>query len=457
MANKRRIILYELNEVSWELLDGFCRRFPGSTLATVLPASEQIESISPEARLSPWITWPTVHRGVPDTVHGSRHQGQPTDAVDAAHPPVWRALADHGVSVGVFGSLHSYPAPVGAENYAFYVPDVFADSPECIPDWVTPFQALNLEMTRESGRNVSTSLPVLDGVKVLLGARRLGLRLSTLIGTGLQLATERVRPWRKTRRRSVQGMWAADVFLRLLASERPQFATFFTNHVASSLHRYWAAAFPDQYASNEYDDAWIARYHGEIDFTLRLADDILERLVRFTDRNPDYQIWIVSSMGQAATVARPIHTQLLVIDLPQFMAAMGVPPGKWVARSSMVPDWSVIVDAAVEKPFVDTLATVRVDGQPIEYGAVGNGFVSFSFGQADLEDASVGLEVNGAPQDLAEAGLANVAIDDEAGSAHHIPNGVWAIYDPQDSTAKSARPQQPTTDIMPRILANFGI
>lgn len=370
----RKIVLFELNEVSWELLDRYCASHAGSTLARVLPQCEQIVTVASDAVLSPWITWPTVHRGVSDAVHGIRHLGQPTTVADAESPPVWQTLAGNGVRTGVFGSLHSYPVPADPANYAFYVPDVFADSPECIPSWVTPFQALNLDMTRESGRNVARSLPLLAGIKVLLGAQRLGLRLSTLVSTAAQLITERLRPWRRTRRRSIQGMWAADVFLRLLTRERPGFATFFTNHVGSSLHRYWAAAFPADYASSEYDDAWVARYGGEIAFALGLADRILSRLVRFADANPEYQIWIVSSMGQAATVAKPIHTQLLVHDLTRFMARLGVPAGQWTSRPSMVPDWSVTVSTAYAAPFADALASVRIQGMPLDYDVVGDDF-----------------------------------------------------------------------------------
>lgn len=63
-------------------------------------------------------------------------------------------------------------------------------------------------------------------------------------GLGWQVVSERVRQARNVRRRTYQSVLAFDIFMKQLESTRPGFATFFTNHVASSMHRYWAAAFP---------------------------------------------------------------------------------------------------------------------------------------------------------------------------------------------------------------------
>ena len=43
-------------------------------------------------------------------------------------------------------------------------------------------------------------------------------------------------------RRTYQAGLAFDIFINFLQSTKPAFATFFTNHVASSMHRFWAAA-----------------------------------------------------------------------------------------------------------------------------------------------------------------------------------------------------------------------
>src|SRR5438105_2704915 len=118
----KKVILFELNEVPHRIVNQFCRWRPSSCLARLLPRMRKYqtyaEDISP---LSPWITWPTVHRGVHDEKHGIMNFGQDLREVDREFPPLWQLLARHGVRVGVCGSLHTYPLPDSLENYRFYI------------------------------------------------------------------------------------------------------------------------------------------------------------------------------------------------------------------------------------------------------------------------------------------------------------------------------------------------
>ncbi|RMD97884.1 MAG: hypothetical protein D6812_14440, partial [Deltaproteobacteria bacterium] len=289
MTNQK-IIFFELNEVPWRIIECYCQWHPSSRLARLLPRCSQFETISEDVVLSPWVTWPTVHRGITDGAHRIHHFGQDLSGVDREYPPVWRILADHGVKTAVFGSLHSYPMPEDVEKYAFYMPDTFAAGSECFPAELSVFQAFNLSMARASVRNVSERLPWRSALRVLAKLPDLGLKPSTLIDTGAQVLQERIHPWRKVRRRTYQSVLAFDIFLRHLDRKRPDFATFFTNHVASSMHRYWAAAFPEDYDVFEYDQTWVKRFRNEIDFTMSKFDRFLDRLVHFVDRNRDYAL-----------------------------------------------------------------------------------------------------------------------------------------------------------------------
>ncbi len=42
------------------------------------------------------------------------------------------------------------------------------------------------------------------------------------------------------------------------------------------------------------------------------------RLLSFVDSNPEYCLWLATSMGQAATEALPIETQLYITNVPRF-------------------------------------------------------------------------------------------------------------------------------------------
>ena len=123
------VVVFELNEVPWRVLDWWVADHPESAIAELLPRATQWTSVAPdEGHLSPWVTWPTVHRGVPNTVHGIGHFGQDTSDADAIAPTWWRRAVDAGRSVGLFGLLHTNELPPDVDRYRFFVPDTFAPS-----------------------------------------------------------------------------------------------------------------------------------------------------------------------------------------------------------------------------------------------------------------------------------------------------------------------------------------
>jgi hypothetical protein len=226
----RKIVLLEANEIPWRIYDEFCVWRPESRLARLLPRCRQFTTVSPDAiPLSPWITWPTLHRGVSGETHGIKYFGETLESVDAQWPPIWKLLVDGGVETGVFGPIHSYPLPSDAERYSFYVPDTFAASEECYPDALTCFQRFNLSMTAESTRNVSTRIDWKTAASFLARAPGLGLRASTALAVVGQLIGERRDPWRRVRRRTFQPVLAFDLFLKQLQATQPAFSNFFTS------------------------------------------------------------------------------------------------------------------------------------------------------------------------------------------------------------------------------------
>src|SRR5207249_10380217 len=96
-------------------------------------------------------------------------------------PPIWQLLTQHGVSVGLCGSLHSYPLPKRMDDYRFYLPDTFAAGYECFPKDLSLFQEFNLRMARDSARNVSRKIPWTSAWRFLAASRQLGLRFEPCV------------------------------------------------------------------------------------------------------------------------------------------------------------------------------------------------------------------------------------------------------------------------------------
>ena len=48
----------------------------------------------------------------------------------------------------------------------------------------------------------------------------------------------------------MQPLLSFDPYLGQLKSSKPQFSTFFTNHLAGMMHRYWYDYYPEQFKNN---------------------------------------------------------------------------------------------------------------------------------------------------------------------------------------------------------------
>lgn len=455
----RKILFFELNEVPWRIIDYYVQKYPNSAFAQKLPQCYQYETHAVDSVLSPWITWATLHRGVAATHHGICHFNQNLTKSDRQFPPIWQILSRNGIKTGVFGSLHSFPLPDNLDNYSFYVPDSFATNSQCFPKYLSIFQEFNLVMARNSSRNVSAKVPIEATSKLLVYLPQLGLRIPTLIDTAKQLLTEQLKPYRKNRRRTYQGVLAFDLFLKQLETTQPDFATFFTNHVASSMHRYWAALFPQDYKDFGYNDEWLFRYHGEIDFAMSKFEQFFTPLVSFVDRHPEYTLWIASSMGQSATTAWMVKTQLNLTHPRKFMSALGIPDDAWHQTPAMFPEFNIVVKEEWVEEFREGLNQLFIEENPIEFAQKENGLFAIFLGQVNLPQNKVtSALLKGISIPLEKLGLEDILIEDETNTnAYHVKEGSLLIYDPQDTTRKESRNPLSCLEISPMLLQNFSV
>lgn len=454
----RSIIAIEANEVPFKVFDYFIRRRPNSALAGLMDRSSQYCTHTEDrARfIMPWTTWPSFHRGVNDEAHGIFKFGQWDLETDKRYPPIWAQLARNGIRAGVFSSMQSSPLPPDRDAYAFYFPDMFSNDSATVPPDLESLQEFNLAMTRESGRNVSRRIDLKRGARLFLDSRKLGIRARTYADIATQLASEVVNPSRKTRRRAYQPLIMLDAFCRQLELSRPQFSTFFTNHVAAAMHRYWAAVFPEDYERFELDRAWVDRYSGEIEFAMSKLDQIVARLVRFVDTNSDYMLVVSTSMGQAAIPASHVRQFLTITNVPAFMAAFGLKAGEYEERPAMVPDFSFSVNPGRAVQLESELHDFTIDGKPAEFHR------NDSFFDVAVYDERPGLKhavLRGQAVGLEAIGLGYMVHEDEvACTAQHVPQGSLMVYSPHSSARVSqSRADISALDFAPSVLKHFGI
>jgi len=290
---KRKVLVLEINEITWDLVDpwiaegklpNFAKLKEQGTWGTPL-------SVDRPPQLDPWVTWTTLYTGRPQEEHNVFFLQQPPDTIKARR--LWEYCAEAGLTVGVYGSVCSWPPrPVRG----FHVPDTFAPDAETYPSALSPIQILNLTYTR------TVRLPSDQdslGFKLKLGKDllKLGLDGATIGRVASQLVAERRNPKLRWKRVALQPLINFAFFKRLHQKYSPDFATFHTNHVAHYMHTYWKAMAPDQFKPLETTRQEMETYGPAIEHGYRVADELLGRTLKLIEGS-DTVLVVASSMGQ---------------------------------------------------------------------------------------------------------------------------------------------------------------
>lgn len=425
MKNKQ-IIFYELNEVPDNVFQRYRKK--SNRFNNLLNKFSIYKTKSNDkCTLSPWITWPTVHRGVSYEVHNIKNLGQNLTNQNEKYPPLWMELKNKGYKVGVYGSLHSNQMPKDYREYSFYVPDPFSDHFNCQPKFLEPIQDFQLKLTRGSSRNVERSFVNKLSLKLFLSFFKSGITLRTYLKLIKQLFHERINKARVSRRRISQTIINFDIYLSLLKLSSPDFSSFFTNHVASSMHRYWEAAYPEDYnGKNKQDINWINTYKNEINFSMSVVEHQLQKLLNYADNHGNCEIWVCTSMGQAPVLDyEPINTQLYITDGFKLLKFLGLNPINYEIKPAMMPRWT----------FKGSKENILILSEMIKNILIDNEFIEQMVDEVTLTikveciNKTPEIQYKGKNIDLIDIGFNLVKVDDKSGtSAYHIPEGILLIY-----------------------------
>lgn len=429
MKNKQ-IIFYELNEVPDVIFERYKKKSKKFNKLINKFSIYKTKSLD-ECQLSPWITWSTVHRGVTFKDHKIENLGQDVHKQNIEYPPIWVDLKNKGVSVGVYGSMHSNHLPKDFNEYDFYMPDPFSDHFKCNPKILEPIQEFQLNLTRASSRNVKRSFFNELSLNFFKSLFKSGIKFKTFLNLFIQLFYEQIDKKKLCRRRVYQSVINFDIYLNLLKLKSPRFSTFFTNHVASSMHRFWEAAYPKDFrGKNKQSLKWINCYKNEIDFAMKVVEIQLNSLIKYAEKNNNCEIWICTSMGQSPVINySPVEYQLYIKKPEKLIEFFRINPKSFIIKPAMMPRWTLKGSKNDIEKLSESLNQLLIDGKACEQ----------MYGENTL---TIKIEcINKIPDitflgrriDYKDIGLELVKIDDNSGSsAYHIPEGVLMIYG-QDS------------------------
>jgi hypothetical protein len=423
----RRLIVVESNEVPPHIFRWYAEQFPASAIARLVWEGALRTTVNRDLpdlggrELYPSQTWATLATGVPFADHGVYWYGDPKPR---RFPLYWQLAATAGKRVGIVGTLHSSPLTEQANdpNIVFAIPDCFATDDATTPGRYRPFQRLNLNMTRGSGRVVAAKPGVRD-LLAFVGASRLGVRPRTYTGLaklGLGVVTKRVP---RERLRTAQFVMHADIFQSLVWHHDPDLAVLFTNHVASMMHRYWYAAFPGDWTAAVYDDAWVTRYRGEITHALHLLDHVIAELRTLCD-STDRALLVVSSMGQVADTNRMDRSTetAIVRDAERFVRTLSSMHGE--VRPGMVPQISIAYPSrAAASAARAEIGSKALSGLRVEVDQADE-VLTITY---DVDTAERAYAVDGRRWTFAEAGVEVRAIDDHRSGTHNPIGSLIAL------------------------------
>lgn len=454
------IVVYELNEVPRRLFDFYADAFPASAFAQLRKSSNLFETLTADVgSLSPWITWPTMHRGVSNIDHEISELGQTLSKANAEFPNVYNILARNGIKVGMFGSLQSYPLPENLDNFCFYVPDTFAAGDECFPEQLTDFQSFNLAMVRSNGRNVNSGIAVKSASRFLKSSINLGLQPKTFLKLTNQVIKERFNKDRVVRRRTSQVEIAFDLYFQQLQNTQPDISFFFTNHVASSMHRYWPTIFPQDYEEGKFESGWLKQWCGEIPHAVKVANFQLQKLIDYCHLN-NSELIVCSSMGQGAVQdVEPVESQILITNLKKLMTYIGLTSDDYEPKLAMAPRIVITpLSDACELAF-ERLQRITINGSQVSIQRTNSGDIRLDISLANQKSIEI-IDGNKIVSPI-DIGIENINLQDASGSyAYHIPEGILLHYNPLkicQNNKKSIWQSISALDFAPSLLNKFGV
>lgn len=331
-----KIILFELNEVPRRLFDYYVDKFPNSSFARIANEGFVIDTITyDDGELHPWSTWPTVHRGVNNSVHNIRYLNQ--DLTKAKKfKPIWEILIENKIDVGIFGSLQSYP-PVKSKFCRFYLPDTFAPDSAAYPSSLSNFQSFNLDLTNQNkaiSREISAEY-IHKFLKLIIDN---SITKKSALSALIQILKEKINRKYKTRRSIMQNVFSFDLYLLNMYKYKPSFSTYFTNHVAGMMHRYWKYLF---YEDFNLDESSIDKFHSNsILKAMHLADRNLKKLMKFSNLN-GYDLLMVSSMGQSFIDRGEYVPEITLKDFKKFLNCLNLNEDSYTLLPAMYPDYCI--------------------------------------------------------------------------------------------------------------------
>jgi hypothetical protein len=273
-SEKRDLLLIELNEVNYELLELAARTLPLKNLKKVLSFSHvktHTDDVYDSGYLEPWVQWVSIHTGQPATRHRIKHLG---DISNLTEPQTWEILSQFGITSGIWGVMNG--SKRSAKNCSFFLCDPWTFGEQPYPNELSSLtnfaQYIAKNYLNLSGMQMAKhSVEYFFALVRYVGLREM-LQASLLLLDGIA---------KFGMQNMVLGAFyeytAAIAFNNQRKKTKPEFCVLFLNILAHIQHHYWLS--PDTVSPQlrygiETFDAILGKILAGSDCTVLIANGL---------------------------------------------------------------------------------------------------------------------------------------------------------------------------------------
>ena len=200
------------------------------------------------------------------------------------------------------------------KNTQFFLPDTFAPKPNAYPKELYFLQELNLYLIDISnGKKKISLIKLIKLFKKILLSREIGLK--TIIILIFHYIKEKINRKNITRRSIYQSILTFDSFLKNLKKYKPVYSSYFTNHLAGMMHRYWKDLFPETFNDLNYKPSEFNK--NSIIIAMKEADKQVGALLQYAETS-NSDLLIISGMGQGSRERESYIGELQFVDFEKF-------------------------------------------------------------------------------------------------------------------------------------------
>lgn len=244
------VVVLELNEVNFDFVKAYASQGQLPEFNRLIQTHGLSETTSEREyrEWEPWIQWVTAHSGKTLAEHGVFRLG---DIVDADVDQIWEQLERQGLSVAAM-------SPMNASNRltspAFFLPDPWTKTAMTGPKAVCRLYAVLAEAVNDNASGRMTPSMIVELIGGLIRYARPANYLTYL----KVMAGSLTGSWRRA---IFLDLLLGDLFIHLMKTTKPRFATVFMNAAAHIQHHYMFSSAvydggiknPDWYVAGGHD------------------------------------------------------------------------------------------------------------------------------------------------------------------------------------------------------------